>query len=636
MSPRAIADDPWNPFAEQDTRSVRSRPDRQPPANRGSYLAPMTPADTTRVAPYPEQVRRGEVPFTPNGRPPPVTPYAPGPASPGSSSPFDSRPGTYQPPSAGENWAPETITAGTAVERGELSPVMNSAAASPAGVWAGLDAPTSEQLLAPVRLPPASPAMSDLLNRLLASPVADPRLELVRVATLWRSGAALDQPPSANLASAAAERDATAATAALLLSKIDLAAGRGKDACIRVKETMSQAQTQASMPAAMRGEAIVIAGYCAIAAGNPQAGTLAVELARDSGFNRPFTIALLEAVSAGTRPNVSLTGPATLVDGLLALSAREVDPGLIEQLIANATPALLGFLTRDDRLPAALALTAAERAAAMNVITPARLAEIYRAQADGGTTGTPAGGSPAGERAALFASAERTDAQFQKTRAIRALLDSARRDGLYHPVAVALTPIVGRMRPAQEISWFAETAVETLAAGGDYQGARGWVAFSRPFEQGGGNLDHWLMLIDLADADLPPNQRGQGFRALEDLAARGRFSPEALHRLATTLDALDYNIPIPLWDLASRTGQPQGGHLPETGILSALKVASGKRQQLATTLFALRTVAPEGGQATHLLGLGETIRSLKRAGLEQEARRLAFEALFADWPRAEG
>jgi hypothetical protein len=51
MSPRAIADDPWNPFAEQDKRSVRSRPDRQPPANHGSYLAPMTPADSTRVAP---------------------------------------------------------------------------------------------------------------------------------------------------------------------------------------------------------------------------------------------------------------------------------------------------------------------------------------------------------------------------------------------------------------------------------------------------------------------------------------------------------------------------------------------------------------------------------------------------------
>jgi hypothetical protein len=318
------------------------------------------------------------------------------------------------------------------------------------------------------------------------------------------------------------------------------------------------------------------------------------------------------------------------------MSAPEVDPGLIEQLIRNADPALLGYLTRQDRLPPALALAAAERAAAMNVITPARLAEVYRARAAGTTTGAPSGDTPASERATLFASAEGTDAQFQKTRAIRTLLDSARRDGLYHAVAAALTPTVGAMRPAQEISWFSETAVETLAAGGDYQAARGWVAFSRPFEQGAGNLDHWLMLLDLADANLRPDQRGQGFRALEDLAARGRFSPEALHRLATTLDALDYNVPIPLWNLASRTPQPQGGHLPATGILSALKVASENRQPLAMTLFALRTVAPEGTRATHLLGLGETIRSLKRSGLEQDARRLAFEAMFSDWPRTDG
>ena len=627
----ADADERWNPFAEREERTVRSRPDRQPPANRGGYLAPMRPADTARTAPRPGPTRRGEIPYVPNSQSSPAAPYSSAsPSSPGSPSPFDSRPGTYQPPSAGGGWAADPITAGTSVERGELSPVMSANAASPTGIWAGLDAPMAEQLLSPVSLPPASPAMSGLLNRLLASPIADPRLELLRVATLWRSGAALDEPPSANLASAAAERDASAALAALLLSRIDLAAGRRQDACIRVKETVSQAQN--SMPAALRGEAIVMAGYCAIAAGNPQAGTLAAELARDSGYNRPFTIALLEAVSAGPRPNVSLTGPATLVDGLLAMSAPKVDPGLIEQLIQNADPALLGYLTRQDRLPPALALAAAERAAALNVIAPARLAEVYRAQAPG----APSGATPARERAALFASAEGTAAQFQKTRAIRALLDSASRDGLYHAVAAALTPTVGAMRPAQEISWFSETAVETLAAGGDYQAARGWVAFSRSFEQGAGNLDHWLMLLDLADANLRPDQRGQGFRALEDLAARGRFSPEALHRLATTLDALDHNVPIPLWNLASRTAQPQGRHLPETGILSALKLASENRQRLTTTLFALRTVAPDGTRATHLLGLGETIRSLKRAGLEQDARRLAFEAMFSDWPRAEG
>jgi hypothetical protein len=99
------------------------------------------------------------------------------------------------------------------------------------------------------------------------------------------------------------------------------------------------------------------------------------------------------------------------------------------------------------------------------------------------------------------------------------------------------------------------------------------------------------------------------------------------------LDALDYNVPIPLWNLASRTQQPQTGHLPQTGILSAMKQASEAQQIAATTLYALHTIAPAGTTATHLLGLGETIRALKRAGLEKDARRLGFEALFSDWPR---
>lgn len=627
LTPPALADDPWNPFGDRDRSAARSRSTPTPPADRGGYLAPMTPADRDRIAPG--RFPRGGAPnATPTGKselwPPP--PY---PASP--VSPFDSRPGTYQPPSADGSWATGDASGGAVIERGELSPISTYKASNADSLWAGLDPRTAEQLLAPVGLPPASPAMSDLLKRLLLAPVAEPRLELVRASALWRSGtgAALSQSPLVNLANAATDRDASAALAALLLTKIDIAAGRQRDACARIKVTVSRARDE--VPAALRGEAVAFAGYCAIAAGNPQAGTLAAELARDAGYNRPFTIALLEAVSGGGSPNVPLTGQATLIDGLLALSTPQVETGLLERLIASATPGLLGFLTQSNRLPAALSLAAGEQAAARNIITPARLAEIYRAHGHG--AGAAAGTSPPNERAALFAAAESTPAQFQKTRAIRSLLDRARRDGLYHAVAAALTPLAGSIRPAQEISWFSETAVETLAAGGDYAAARNWVTFSRPFERGAGNLDHWLMLLDIADAELSPDRRGEGFRALEDLAAHGRFAPDALHRLATVLDALDYNVPISLWDLASRTPQPQTGHLPETGILSALKAASEKEQRIATGLLALRTISPNGTSATHLLGLSETIRALKRAGFAKEARRLAFEAVFSDWPR---
>ena len=37
-----------------------------------------------------------------------------------------------------------------------------------------------------------------------------------------------------------------------------------------------------------------------------------------------------------------------------------------------------------------------------------------------------------------------------------------------------------------------------------------------------------------------------------------------------------------------------------------------------------------------MLALGDSIRALKLAGLEEDARRLGFEALFAAWPRGAG
>ena len=134
------------------------------------------------------------------------------------------------------------------------------------------------------------------------------------------------------------------------------------------------------------------------------------------------------------------------------------------------------------------------------------------------------------------------------------------------------------------------------------------------------------MLIDIADPEVSDGNRGSGLTVLENLALQGRFSQPALHATpATVLDALDYNVPIPLWNLASRTPQ-QTGHLPETGVLSATKQASEARQIAATMLYALRTISSAGTAATHLLGLGDTIRALKRAGLERDARRLGFEA----------
>ena len=154
-----------------------------------------------------------------------------------------------------------------------------------------------------------------------------------------------------------------------------------------------------------------------------------------------------------------------------------------------------------------------------------------------------------------------------------------------------------------------------------------------PDKSTNGGLDHWLALADIADPG--PDNRGQYLNEVETLALRGRFTPDALHRLATVLDALNYNVPIPLWEAASRTPQPNTGHLPATGVLTELQDASKKKEFGHTVLLAMKSLGPNGAEGAHIIALGDSIRALKRAGLETDARRLGLEALLIAWPRAQ-
>jgi hypothetical protein len=148
-------------------------------------------------------------------------------------------------------------------------------------------------------------------------------------------------------------------------------------------------------------------------------------------------------------------------------------------------------------------------------------------------------------------------------------------------------------------------------------------------------LPHWLALIDVADPDRRSG-RPPALAAIEELAVRGRLGAETLHRLATVLDALDIDVPIGLWDTASRTPQPATGHLPETGVLAELAQSAKRGDAGRTILLVMRTLGPAGPEGANVLALGDAVRALKRIGLEADARRLALEALIAAWPRTAG
>lgn len=513
----------------------------------------------------------------------------------------------------------------TGVERTELSPVIASDGSGlPYELWRGIDVATLEKLLADIEIPPRSPALHDLWRRLMTAPLPAgvpgsddaAKFEAVRLEALYRSGL---NPEMISL------QAVSNPGLAVMLARAAISEGRDDEAC---GQTQKFIRDISAMPRALASEAVLLSGYCVARSGKADAAGVAAGFAREQGITGSAGVAALDAIAQGSRPKLPATSPISLIDYKLLSRAGFTD---MSGLVARAAPALLVMLTRDPGTTLTTRLAAGEAAAKLNAIDAGALAELYRSVAMSGlsadgpaTTGTPA------YRASLFVAAETERLPARKAQLIRTYLDEARQADLYFPALESLSSQVHAMRPDPQIGWFAETAIEVLLAANEPQTARNWLNLAGP---GGAtdNLDHWGALIDISGNAAAP--QAHSLAPLERRALAGGFTPDQLHRIVTVLDALDYHIPIPLWDVASSTPQPATGHLPKTGFLSELLEAARAREFGRTVLLAMNAIGPDGAEGAHLIALGDAIRALKSAGLEAEARRLGFEALFPTWPR---
>jgi hypothetical protein len=520
-------------------------------------------------------------------------------------------------------------SAGTAVERGDLAPVMTTDGSGlPYELWRGLDVGTLERLISEIEMPPRSPALHKLWLRLITSNVTPPgggvsdqQFLALRLEILYRSGL-LEEAQRILAAMPIADP-----TVAILAARNEIALGEQDKGCETMKAGGS---APTSLPKPVKADAALISGFCAAVAGDAPGAGLAAELARDAGVKESPGLEALDALAMGGKPQPSLGQPISLIDYRLL----EAADGAIEasHILQHAAPSLLAALTVDTQAAPGDSLAAAEAAAQVNAISAERLADIYREQpatqaalSDAAGTGTPQ------RRAVLFVSAEREGTPQKKVRLIRAFLDEAHRAGFYLIALRMVAPASDAIIAAPEIGWFAETGIEVALAAGSYRKAREWAAFGSASPTGA-SLGHWLALIDIAEG--ATSNREDDLRHVEELAVRGRLDATLLHRLATVLDALEYNVPIPLWEAASRTPQPASGFLPATGVLTELQDAAKKREFGRTVLLAMQTLGPNGAEGAHMIALGDSIRALRRAGLETDARGLGFEALFASWPRA--
>ncbi|CFX06110.1 conserved exported protein of unknown function [Candidatus Filomicrobium marinum] len=593
---------------------------------------------------YDRQRAPAERPTVPDYDTPYMKPTGTEPPNSGWQAPAETQRGPSQRPPASYQEGP-AFRPPVTVESSDLAPVMaGDGSGLPYELWNGLDSATFEKLLADIEIPPRSNALHGLWRRLMTAEIRatgagdGERFEAIRLEALYRSGLTADMQ---RLMQSSATSTPSPAIS-VLLARAAIADGNDDEAC---SQTQGFLRDLGRMPRMLAGEAVMISGYCVTRSGNSSAAGVAAGFAREQGVEEGAGLAALDAIAHGGKPKLKSGHPVSLIDYKLLAKAGYTD---ISGLLPGASPALLVALTRDPQASSDVHLSAGEAAARLNAITAEELSAIYRRaamsaattaqatpQAAGGGFGSQnphvAAGTPA-YRAILFLQAETEQTPFRKVRAIRTYLDEARRANLYIPALQTMGPAVQSMRPVPEISWFSETAIEVLLASNEPQVARSWLNLSDPADpRAAGQLNHWRALIDISDVN--GARHGQSLAALEHLALRGVFVPDQLHRIATVLDALDYQIPIPLWEAASRTPQPSTGHLPETGVLSRLQNAAKAKEFGRTVLLTMNALGPKGAEGAHMIALGDAIRALKSAGLEAEARRLGFEALFPAWPR---
>jgi hypothetical protein len=496
-------------------------------------------------------------------------------------------------PQPAEEWRPDVPlpqTAGGA--QGE--------SALPPDIWRGLDAGAIQRLLAQVAVPSSSPALASLLARALAASSEGGGETSVRIAALERAGRVNEL---VDMLGQASEPDVLAAYALALL-----AAGRTEDACALQLDAGRQAS------GAAKRATFLVPAYCAALSGDKEAARRALDIARENGIDAGFAARAIQ----GQAQRAVLPQRVDVLDYLFL----KLGPGSGRaDLAAKATPELLFLLAHDDEAPAELRLAAAERAASLNVIDGETLATVY---ADGAPKLPKSARSPVALRAKLFAALASQTSEKIRAESIDALLASGKDARIEIPMAQAMTKANGGFAQDTQAANFPETGVRVAALAGDDQTA--WDLT----ESAGDRVRSWQLLLVTTD---PLSERAR--MALDsgvDIALKAGLPGPLLQRLVTALDALGEEVPIPLWDLAAKTPQPDDGYLPPTGVLSTLKQAADAGETGRTILLAAAAFGPDGPQSAHLIALGDGLRALKRVGLDAEARRLAFEALYAHWP----
>lgn len=522
-----------------------------------------------------------------------------------------------------------TLTGVGAATSGLISPEQGGFGTD---MWQGASRTDIDTYLARLPVPGASPVMNDLARRLLLTGAQPPSgagsgitLLATRIDRLVASGRT--QAAIELAGSAGQERPPLVAAG---LARAALAQSNEQLACDALKDIPPGRDPAHD---AMSAFSVKLSTYCQIAAGNPEIASLTLDLAREEGMDDALFYSLASEAALGIVLRAPEPNGLTIMNfAFYKLAGRELPKDAVD----IAEPALLpGFLS-DETLSAEAKVAAAERAASYGLIDGRDLAAAYREpsftpeQVAGLLTSDIPEPSPL-RRAMIFQAIGAAVAADERMRLFRLAFATAESAGLYYPTVEALYPDLDLLVPSDALRPMAPAAARAFIALGERSKAQEWMAL---MGAGGQMLGRDMRELEglLRIAGGSP----QGFDTVKvsaeiasDLKSGVAQTRAYAASEAMLLEALGFQLDPAVWDALLDARGALTGQVPPEALLNQLSAAGQKGTVGETVMLAIEVIGTNGAGAVHPRAAAQAVASLRTINLENEARRLALEALMA-------
>jgi hypothetical protein len=506
-------------------------------------------------------------------------------------------------------------------------PLEEGGAGFPVDMWKGTERELVERLVPALPGASASPALRDLERRLLLSNAEAPEGKSI--------GVNLFTLRAERLVAMGSPRDAAALLAMMPSHLVDEAVARLRidtlltsgdiaAACKAVDETRQAANAAAAWQKAQV--------FCQLNSGQRDQAALGLDLLRDQGTKDPAFFILADAIGGRTVKLASLPDPTPLELAML----RRANLSLPRDAAHSRQPGVQVALAQDSSIDPATRLGAAEEAAAIGELSVEKLQQAYAAVpfspadlADAEARSAEDSG-PSG-RALLFQATAATAQASARAHLLQAAFERARQRGGYMLAIRANLGYLLPIAPAPELAWFAADAGRALYAMGHYEQANAWLELARSRSAADPQATASAAVLAVYG-----RIAGVGPHLSWDPAALSQWrqsasSMDAAQRLLAVFDGLGEPIPGGWAVIRDSTGEANAPNSAgsDPAALFSLDEAAGKHRIGETVLLVVYTLGASGPAACDPLALSRAIESLRRIGLDSEARAIAVEAAIA-------